>query len=133
MRGQLEEQAAALRIESQVRFLGHRDDLYDVISIFDLFVLTSAHEGIPMVLLEAMALGVRVVAPAVGGIPEIADTHQAVLVDAPTPERFSQLISTEIHSMRLRDTRERTNSPHVVSAYETARETARIYESLITA
>ena len=48
--------------------LGHRDDIHETLSAMDLLLITSDREGIPMVLLEAMALGVPVVARDVGGI-----------------------------------------------------------------
>ncbi|MGA2631639.1 MAG: glycosyltransferase [Terriglobia bacterium] len=70
-RARLENLAGALGIRNQVLFLGHRNDIYDVLRAFDILVLCSDHEGLPMVLLEALALGVVVVARAVGGIPEV--------------------------------------------------------------
>jgi glycosyltransferase involved in cell wall biosynthesis len=75
LRLELQGRAEILGIEAGVRFLGHRDDIYDVMSTFDVFAMTSEHEGIPMVLLEAIALGVSIVAPRVGGIPEIVSTR----------------------------------------------------------
>lgn len=58
-------------IEDKVRFTGFRGDPFDVMNMFDIFVMTSLHEGIPTVLLEAMWLGKPVIATKVGGIPEI--------------------------------------------------------------
>lgn len=63
----------SLGIRDKVIFAGHRDDVYDVIETMDIFVLPSYHEGIPMVLLEAMALKRAVIASRVGGIPEVVD------------------------------------------------------------
>lgn len=78
--------AEALGIHRQVFFLGHRNDVFDVLRAFDVLVLSSDHEGLPMVLLEAMALGVVVVARAVGGIPEvIRNGVNGVLVDSSDP------------------------------------------------
>jgi L-malate glycosyltransferase len=64
-------------------FAGARDDVYDVLAAIDVFVLSSLHEGIPMALLEAMALGKPVVATAVGGVPEIVTHGQNGLLVAP--------------------------------------------------
>lgn len=63
--------ARQLGIQEQVLFLGHRDDVFDVLRAFDILVISSDHEGLPMVVLEAMALGLVVVARDVGGMAEV--------------------------------------------------------------
>ncbi len=50
--------------------LGYRPDALRVMSGFDVFTLASTHEGLPVALMEAFALGLPVVATAVGGIPQ---------------------------------------------------------------
>lgn len=63
-----------LGLAPTVTLLGYRPDALDVLAAADVFALSSAHEGLPVALMEALALGVPVVATAVGGIPE-AVTH----------------------------------------------------------
>jgi glycosyltransferase involved in cell wall biosynthesis len=63
--------AHTLGVQDSVLFLGHRSDIYDVLRAMDIFVLCSDHEGLPMALLEALYLGVPVVARPVGGIAEV--------------------------------------------------------------
>jgi glycosyltransferase involved in cell wall biosynthesis len=63
----------ACRLDNDVLFLGHRSDAPDVLQMMNLFVLPSLSEGIPMVLLEALALALPVVATRVGGIPEVIE------------------------------------------------------------
>jgi glycosyltransferase involved in cell wall biosynthesis len=87
----LREIARATGLEKVVWFLGHRDDIYDVLRALDVFVLCSDHEGLPMVLLEALYLGVPVVARAVGGITDvILDGVTGILTDSSTPEPLAQ-------------------------------------------
>ena len=67
----MEALAASLRISKQVLFLGNRKDIPQVLQALDLFVLSSTSEGLPLTVLEAMAVGLPVVATRVGGIPEV--------------------------------------------------------------
>ena len=65
------------------RFLltGYRADAVRVMAAFDVFTLTSRHEGLPVALMDALALGLPVVATRVGGIPEaVTDGVEGILV-----------------------------------------------------
>lgn len=73
LRGELEAQCAALGVGDNVRFEGHRTDIYRWLRHLDLLVMCSDHEGLPMIVLEAMALGTPVVAHAVGGIGAVLE------------------------------------------------------------
>jgi L-malate glycosyltransferase len=71
-----------LGLKGKVRQLGFRDDIWDIVNCLDLFVMTSHHEGIPLILLEAMALKRPVVAMSAGGIPEIIEPEvSGILVE----------------------------------------------------
>ncbi|MFN0073629.1 MAG: glycosyltransferase family 4 protein [Chloroflexota bacterium] len=68
---ELQGYATQLKIADQVSFLGFRADIASLLADVDLFVLPSLWEGFGLVLIEAMALGLPVVASGVGPIPEI--------------------------------------------------------------
>lgn len=74
-RAWLERRAAELKITSHVEFAGwvEQDRLMALYTDTDLFVLPSLAEGIPMVLIEAMALQIPCVAPCITGIPELIE------------------------------------------------------------
>jgi glycosyltransferase involved in cell wall biosynthesis len=60
-----------LNIEKQILFLGFREDIANLVGAADIFALPSLSEGMPLSLLEAMAVGCPVVASAVNGVPEV--------------------------------------------------------------
>ena len=76
-RRNLEKQIAGLRLQGHVYLIGHvpRADLPGYYRYADLVVMTSQSEGIPVVLMEAMAHEKLVLAPAITGIPELVE-HQ---------------------------------------------------------
>ncbi|MBN2010360.1 glycosyltransferase [candidate division KSB1 bacterium] len=83
-RSDLEQQALRLGIAPHISFLGFRNDVKDLLSAFNLFVLPSKSEGLPNAILEAMASGVAVVATSVGGIPEVIKDGETGLLVQPT-------------------------------------------------
>jgi glycosyltransferase involved in cell wall biosynthesis len=72
-RATLEEKARSLGLGDRVLFIGHRADIPDVVSAFDVYVLPSLTEGLPLALLEALAIGSPIVCTRVGGNPEIVE------------------------------------------------------------
>jgi glycosyltransferase involved in cell wall biosynthesis len=73
-RDRLKERCRSLGIADRVWFLGDRKDLPDMINVLDIGTLSSPMEAFPNALLEYMALAKPVIAPRVGGVPEII-TH----------------------------------------------------------
>lgn len=81
-RPQLEALAAGLGLGDRVRLLGYQADPRGLYEALDLFVLSSLREGLPNVVLEAMAMEVPVVATRVAGVPRlIHDGDNGVLVE----------------------------------------------------
>ena len=63
----------------QVRFLGTRSDVPRLLDASDLVILPSQYEGMPVIVIEAMAKGLPVIASAVNGVPEaLGDTGRLV-------------------------------------------------------
>lgn len=102
----LREMSAALRLENLVVFAGFQNDAAAWIRTMDCVVLTSDHEGLPMIVLESLALGVPVVARAVGGIPEVlTDIEACRLVADGSPESIAASIASVLNDRRERMTR----------------------------
>jgi len=75
--------ASRLGIDGACRFPGARRDIHDVMSAMDIFVLPSLNEGLPMAVLEAMALAKPVVVSRVGGLPEVIQQGKSGLLVPP--------------------------------------------------
>ena len=96
LREELMNQALQLGLTPEyVRFLGSRQDIPELLSAMDFFVLSSETEGIPVSLLEAMAASKPVVATRVGGIPQvIQDGENGLLVSPHDPAGLAEATLT---------------------------------------
>ncbi len=86
-----------LGLEERTYFAGarSRDEVLALLSACDIFVLGSAYEGLPHVILEAMALGLPVIAVAAGGTPEVVeDGHTGRLVPEADPQLLAHALRT---------------------------------------
>jgi glycosyltransferase involved in cell wall biosynthesis len=72
-RAEAQSRASALGLGDRVLWLGYRPAPYGLMRRFELFVLPSRIEASPVSILEAMALGVPVLATSVGGVPEMIE------------------------------------------------------------
>lgn len=85
-----------------VHLLGPRSDARAILALLKVFVIPSRFEGLPMVLLEALALGVPVVATSVGGIPEvITDRKTGLLVPSEDPAALADAIEEVLQNEDL--------------------------------
>ncbi|MBS4055036.1 MAG: glycosyltransferase [Thermaerobacter sp.] len=85
--------AQSLGLEKRLFFVGYRTDARAMLSSADAFVMSSDMEGLPIVLLEALAAHVPVVATRVGGIPEVVeDDKTALLVPNNSPEALGEVL-----------------------------------------
>jgi glycosyltransferase involved in cell wall biosynthesis len=86
----IRERHAALDLGDRFQLLGYRPDAVRVMSAFDIFTLASQHEGLPVALMDALALGLPVVVTSVGGVPQaVTDGQEGLLVPAGSPERLA--------------------------------------------
>lgn len=106
--GQLQEQTEELirarGVGEVVTLLGYRDDIAAVLAAADMLALSSDHEGLPVAVMEALALGVPVVSTAVGGMPEaITDGVEGLLVPPRDPVALAEAIMRVADDRELRD------------------------------
>lgn len=94
--------ASTLGIDERCLFTGFRNDVFDIASVFDVGVLCSIREGLPLALLEYLALSKPVVATRVGGIPEaVEDGVNGFLVSAGDHEDMAGRITLLLQSGEL--------------------------------
>lgn len=99
----LKRRASTLGLTNQVIFPGFRTDIPDILNALDIFVISSHHEGIPMIVLEAMALNLAVVSTAVGGIKEIIEPGTSGLLAEPSsPKALAEKCLQIINDPALR-------------------------------
>ncbi len=76
-----------LKVEKNFIFAGERSDVPEILSLIDIFVLSSIREGLPLAILEAMDCGKPIIATNVGGVPEIVKNGiNGILVQPKDPE-----------------------------------------------
>jgi len=117
----LKEQVENLGLADNVRFLGWRSDVDEIMGCFDIFVLPSLNEGMGRVLVEAMSAGLPIVASSVGGIPDLVKHEENGLLvppaDAGALERaISDLLSDKPRRKRMGETGKRMCRPYSVEA-----------------
>lgn len=88
----LSERAAELGVAKRIRWDGAVHDAASLFRAFDVFVLSSRTEGTPIVLFEAMAAEVPIVATRVGGVPDILSATEALLVSADDPAALAEAV-----------------------------------------
>ena len=95
--------AKSLAIEDQVSFLGDRRDVPDLLAQFQIFILSTNYEGLPISILEAMRSGLPVVATSVNGIPEeVEHGKTGLLVPRHDVQALADALQTLIQSPEIR-------------------------------
>ena len=93
MSGELSRLVTQLGLEDRVRFLGHRSDAPEILSAADIFAFPSLYEGLGGALIEAMALGLPIVASDLEAVREVVEPEgNAALVPIRAPEALARAI-----------------------------------------
>jgi glycosyltransferase involved in cell wall biosynthesis len=94
--------ARDMGLGDRLLFLGPRSDVEELLKVMDVFVSSSLWEGLPTVLLEAMAAGVPVVATDVSGSEELVkDGHTGLLVPPADADSLSDAVWRLLHDPEL--------------------------------
>jgi glycosyltransferase involved in cell wall biosynthesis len=101
-RAMLEARREASGLGERVTFLGARSNVSEILMAADAFVMSSKSEGLPMALLEAMAVGVPCVATGVGGIPDLFGNDRGLSVPAEDPLALAEAMAAIARSPELR-------------------------------
>ena len=94
----------ATSIEARVMHaLGFRDDVLYVMAASDVFALSTRMEGLPVAVMEATALGLPLVLPAVGGLPDVVtDGEHGLLVTPERPDLLAEALVRVVDDAELR-------------------------------
>lgn len=133
-RDELQALAAQLSLGTRVRFLGVRHDMAAVYTLTDHLVLASLTEGMPLVVLEAMACEVPVIASAVGDVPRLlARSTQGRLVPPGDVDALRDALDDAASQPRVRDTAARDYVRERHCAQAMAQDYVGLYRSLLEA
>ena len=103
LREEMKQLARSLGLEQSVHFVGLQQDVRPYLAASDVYMMSSVFEGLPVALLEAMAMGRPVVATAVGGIPEVIESgRNGMLAPAGQPQVLARAVGQLLSSPELR-------------------------------
>jgi len=135
LESELKRQAEDQGVKDRVLFAGFHSDVDRMMSAFDLFAMTSHMEGLCTSILDAMSLGIPVVATDAGGIPEIVeDEVNGLLARSRDPISIAECIARIITSDSDRDRLAREGRRTVAEKFGAdtmVRETIRVYHEVL--
>ncbi|MBI5451153.1 MAG: glycosyltransferase [Gammaproteobacteria bacterium] len=120
--------AQHLGLSKDIWFMGFTDNIASYLARMDAMLITSDHEGTPLILLEALCLGIPVIAHATGGITALLENrppHQ--LCHSNQPDEFCRLIEQLSATSAAPETRDIQD----ISISRCADQTARVYQQLL--
>jgi glycosyltransferase involved in cell wall biosynthesis len=129
----LRQYAEQLDISGQVHFTGavDQDHILDYYKAADMFVLPSFAEGLPVVLMEAMAMEIPCITTAITGVPELIRSGlDGLLVPASDSEGLTQAILQLVQDPALRQQLGQAGRIRVLSDYDLYKNTRHLFETL---
>lgn len=122
LKEQLKNYVQKIGLNKNFIFTGIRKDIPQLLNTIDIFLITSVKEGLPMVLLEAMAAHKTIVATRVGAIPKvITDKVNGMLVPPRKPEEISKAINELIKDNNKRKQLSKQAYVDVVESYSSTK------------
>ena len=102
--GRVRQRADSLGLSDRIRFLGRRGDAHSFLAAADVVVNPSDVEGLPLVILEALAFARPVVATDVGGVSSVVRHHETgILVKPGDPAGLAEAIALALDSAEARN------------------------------
>lgn len=128
----LERKVIKLNLQDKVIFTGARTDVPNLLSIFDIFLLTSNREAFGITLLEAMAIGVPIITFAVDGVKEVVNEHCAILIPPGDTESMAYHVLSLLRDKRKQRDLSKNGLIHVkkFNIETVSKKTIQIYQSL---
>lgn len=118
LRNQLESLNVSLNLTHIVKFLGERTDMADIYRKADVLVLTSDYEGMPNVVMEAMASGLPVIATSVGAVPDLVIDGVTGFICSPDDiEGMSNKLLILASNTHLRQQMGQKGREHIINHY----------------
>ncbi len=135
LRANLKQQAKDLNITNNITFTGYKSNIHDWIAVSDIVVLPSLWEGLPLVLIEASAMGRAIVATDVDGSPEVVIHEETGLIVPPrNPGEIGRAINRLLADRHLREEVGRRGSRFVAETFHVQTQiekTQALYEDLL--
>jgi glycosyltransferase involved in cell wall biosynthesis len=126
--------AAELGCSERVCLLGYQANVKELYQAFDVFALSSLREGLPNVLLEAMALEVPVLATSIAGVPRLIDDEKSgLLIQPDSVDELTSALDRLLRDAELRRRLARAGRETIVSRFsfaERMRKIQALYDDL---
>lgn len=135
LRKELEKDSKMMGIESNVLFLGERNDIYSLLMQMDVFVMTSLYEGLSNAIMEAMMAGLPVVASNIGGNNElVVHGKTGFLCGVNNAQAFAKYVLLLINNRKLLKRMGESGRQRIIREFGTdimVNKTEEIYQKLL--